>query len=105
MSIPSKAKLTHELLLLLNTAKEGGMEAQLVYKELAKKFPELTFDELNVPYQSDQYGSKWKTSVRSIKEQCKQDGFISRSTARGYWALTDRGHNYITEPLDIPGLG
>jgi len=104
MSIPSDAQIKWELLCLLHNAPIGGMEAQHVYGALAKMFPELTTDELLIPYKADQYGSKWKTTVRSVREKCKQEGFISKTTKRGYWALTDKGRNVVDEPLIIPGL-
>lgn len=104
MSIPSDAIITWELLCLLKKAPIGGMEVPHVYGALAKMFPELTVDELHLPYKADQYGSKWKTTVRSVREKASKDGLISTTTERGYWALTDKGHRAVDEPLVIPGL-
>ena len=104
MSIPSDAIIKWELLCLLHKAPIDGMEVKHVYEALAKMFPELTADELLLPYNADQYGSKWKTTVRSVREKCKQEGFVSRTTKRGYWSLTDKGHKAVEEPLVIPGL-
>jgi hypothetical protein len=102
MSIPADARIKWELLCLLH--KNGGMKVEDVYGALAKKFLELTVEELTVPYKSDTSGSIWKTAVRSAREKCKQEGLISKITPRGYWALTDAGHKSVTEPLIIPGL-
>lgn len=104
MSIPSDALIEWNLLCLLRNAPIEGMEVKRVYEALAKMFPELTADELLIPYKADQYGSKWKTTVRSVREMCKKDGFVSKSTKRGYWALTDKGRKAVGEPLVIPGL-
>jgi hypothetical protein len=104
MSLPPYATIKWELLCLLHSAPNGGMDIKDVYGALAVKFPELTTEELTVPFKSDSSGSVWKTTVRSIREKCKQDGLISKITPRGYWALTEEGHNVVAEPLIIPGL-
>ena len=104
MSIPADAKIKWELLYLLHRAPNGGMDVKDVYGALAVKFPELTAEELTVPFKSDQYGSKWNTTVRSVREKCKQEGLISKMMPRGHWALTNEGHKVVTEPLIIPGL-
>lgn len=104
MSIPADVRITWELLCLLHMAPSKGMEVRHVYKVLAEKFPELTHEEMTVPYKSDEYGSKWNTAVRSVREKCKKAGLVSTSTGRGYWALTDKGHKAVVDPLDISGL-
>lgn len=72
MSIPADAWIKWELLCLLH--KNGDMKVEDVYRAFAKKFPELTVEELTVPHKSDRYGSIWKTAVLSAREKCKQEG-------------------------------
>jgi len=104
MSLPPDAKIKWELLCLLHSAPNKGMDIKDVYRALAVKFPELTNEELTIPFKSDSSGSKWNTTVRSVRAKCKQEGLISKLTPRGYWALTEEGHSVVTEPLIIPGL-
>ncbi|HEY6044054.1 MAG TPA: winged helix-turn-helix domain-containing protein [Nitrosospira sp.] len=104
MSIPADARIKWELLYLLHNAPDDGLDVKDVYRSLAVKFPELTTEELTVPFKSDRYGSKWNTAVRSVREKCKKEGLISQMPSRGYWALTDEGHRVVTEPLIIPEL-
>lgn len=104
MCIPANARIKWELLYLLHKAPNQGMETSSVYSSLASKFQDLTQEELTEPYRSDQYGSKWNTAVRSIVAKCKQEGFVSTLTRRGYWSLTDKGHKVVTAPLIIPGI-
>jgi hypothetical protein len=103
MSIPSDVFIKAELLSLLHSAPNNGMQTTDVYTALAAKFPQLSHDDLTIPYKTDTSGSKWKTAVRSVREKCKQEGFISKNTPRGYWLLTDAGHKEAMGP-DIPEL-
>lgn len=100
MSIPAVAIIEWELLQLLHNSK-GGLETDEAYKLLAEKFPQLTKQELTEPHNADEYGSRWKTAVRSVRNRLKDKGLISTNSRRGLWELTEAGHHAVTDEIDI----
>lgn len=99
MSIPQEAFIQWELLKLLHTAPVRGIATDRVYAELAMEFPCLTPEDLTEPHAADASGCRWNTAVRSAREKLKVRGLVSRHTERGYWALTDQGHQDVIDPL------
>lgn len=99
MTIPKDALIQWELLKLLHQAPEGGMQTSDVYVALAKRFPDLSAADLSEPYEADATGCRWNTAVRSAREKLKVQELVSRNTKRGYWALTEKGHREVIDPL------
>lgn len=97
MSIPHDNHLQHALLLLLSKAPDGTMHCNDVYVELAKLFPELTDEEMNVRYRESK--SKWANRVQFARLHCVQSGYIfdaqSGIKGTGYWSITNKGRHYI----------
>ena len=96
MSIPSDLDIKSELLYLLSNAQNGTMHCNDVYEELSKSFPQLTNDEMKVPYCHSK--SKWANSVQFVRLHCVLEGLIYRSneaSPRGFWTLTEKGLHFF----------
>lgn len=94
MAIPHDDDIMRELLKMLSMAPNYTMHCHDVYRELAKKFSELTYDDTNVPYRHS--FSKWANRVQFARLHCVQYGYIysaraAQSKDRGYWTITDKG--------------
>jgi hypothetical protein len=94
MTIPHDDVIQYELLELLNKAKNGTMHCNDVYKQLAKLFPELTYDDTNVPYRNS--ASLWANRVQFARLHCVSKGQIlsayqGGSRGHGYWTITEKG--------------
>lgn len=100
MSIPHDDVIQAKLLLLLDSAKDGAMHCQDVYRILAEQFPELTKSELSDPYKSSV--SKWANRVQFARLHLVVQGFILNPDSghgRGYWVISNKGRDYINAPL------
>ncbi len=96
MSIPHDDVIQNELLGLLYKAPKGTMHCNDVYDQLAELFPELTDDELNLPYRESK--SKWANRVQFARLHCVNDGHIfdfPSGKGKGYWTITDEGRRYV----------
>lgn len=102
MSIPSQRVVADELLLLLHNSPGGRLHCTKIYDLLAAKYPELTHEELEIPYQNSQ--SKWANTVQYSRLYCVSKNFIykakdPRSGGVGFWSITEEGRRYVRECL------
>jgi len=97
MSVPADEEIAFELLRLLSQAPVRTLECSDVYEKLARKFPQLTSDEINRPYQHSI--SLWANRVQWVRQHCVENKLIHlpNEGIRGYgfWTLTDAGFNVI----------
>ena len=94
--IPHDEDIIHELLTLLDRARDGTMHCNEVYVDLAKSFPELSEDDLIVPYRNSK--SLWANRVQFARLHCVQRGHILSEKAgrgRSLWTITEKGRREI----------
>lgn len=102
MALPSDERVQTELMLLLSSAPDAQMHCRDVYRELAKRFPELTADELNVPFRNSV--SHFANRVQFAREHLAAKGLLLRPAAgdgRGWWKLSSKGRKERAEQIAL----
>ena len=83
---------------LLEKTPGGKMHCNDVYRELAKRFPELTKEEKEDPYQTSL--SHWANRVQFAVLHMKKQGWLLHHTVaggKGIWAISDKGREWLVE--------
>ena len=96
MAIPTDDSIKFALLFLLEQRPDGAMHCVDVYRILSEQFPELTHDEIAVPYQHSR--SHWANRVQWVVSHLKEEGLIlhhSLAGDRGVWALSPAGREWL----------
>jgi hypothetical protein len=94
MAIPTKKHLLSELVVFLGARSSHRAPCNVVYKELANYFPNVTHAERFDSYENSQ--SKWANRVQFARLLAVEEGLIYRDGSgpqprRGVWILTDDG--------------
>jgi len=94
MAIPRNADIEYELLAFLASAPNGRATAAESYDAVAAHFPELTDDELTVPFQRSV--SQWANRVQFCRQHLVDEGMIYRAgdgpePEHGVWIITPFG--------------
>lgn len=97
MPIPHENDIKIKLLTSLERLPNGTLFAQDAYRELAEFYPQLTWEEKNVPYRNSK--SKFANTVQFAREIAAKEGYIFRpndsdSPGRGFWKITEKGRQF-----------
>ena len=98
MALPSDPDIQIQLLVLLSAAPNLQMRTRDIYGSLAQRFPQLTRDELNVPYRNSV--SHWANRVQFARLHLVELGYILRpysGSGRGIWKLSEKGRKALTD--------
>lgn len=89
--LPHDEDIQVELLNLLARAPGGRMHCQDVYAMLAQSFPNLTDDELTVPYRHSV--SHWANRVQFARQHLIERGWLVAHSEdeRSYWKISMAG--------------
>ena len=98
MALPSDERIQGELMDLLSCAPDAQMHCREIYQELAERFPELTPDEVSVPYGTSV--SHFANRVQFARLHLVVQGLLLRPAAgdgRGWWTLSSKGRKEHAE--------
>jgi len=98
MAIPHDDDIQFEVLKLLSKVPAGTMYCMDVYRELAKRYPQLTEDEVEFRYKNSV--SHWANRVQFARWHLIEKGFIYRPYVmndRGFWTITEAGRRWVFE--------
>jgi len=111
MAIPGDLAIQISLLDLLASKSDGKLHCNDAYRELALRFPQLTKNEREDPYQNSL--SHWANRVQFAVLHLRRQGLILHHTVaggRGIWAISESGRQSVAETTQavaetLKGLG
>ena len=97
MAIPHDHDVQFQLLTLLDGVPDGTTHCRDAYVGLRERFPQLTCDEVDVPYRRSV--SHWANRVQFARLHLVRRGFMLRSpsSGRGYWTISPAGRQYLKD--------
>src|SRR5882762_5521061 len=99
MALPHDHDIQYQLLLLLDEAPDGTMHCQDIYRELATRFPQLTPDDVEVPFANS--CSHWANRGQWARHHLLLQGHLVPQylTGRGFWTISDGGRAYVRDVI------
>jgi hypothetical protein len=95
--LPHDDDIQAEMLRLLAGAPGGRMYCQDVYTTLEDRFPQLTDDEVKIPYKNSL--SHWANRVQQARRHMVTRGWLKPMllSGRGYWEISDKGRRVLAD--------
>lgn len=95
MSLPHDHDVQFQLLALLENTPNGRLHCQDIYRRLASRFPQLTADDVEIPYKNS--CSHWANRVQWGRHHLVLQGYLLPAylSGREVWAISEGGRLYV----------